>query len=150
MTAFTIERHVPASPQEVWERVTDFASHGDWVPLTRMRTDDGPPRLGWEFAGVTGLGPLSFSDTMLVTRWEPPRAFRVVKTGRLVEGWAEAELNEAAGGTLLHWTEDLGVRSVLARPLRPLTDRIGRKQAERILDRMLAGLGDPAADGRRD
>ena len=98
-----LTRETAAEPAAVWAVLTDFAGYGRWMPLTRMRVDAGPPRLGWGFAGVSGWGPLAFSDSMLVSAWEPPiegipGRFRVVKTGRLLGGWAEVSLPPTADG----------------------------------------------------
>src|SRR4051812_6213638 len=99
MAPLHITRHTTAGPAAVWDVVAGFAGYGDWMPMTRMTTDEGPPRVGWGFAGISGIGPLAFSDSMLVTRWDPPPAadprgtapavFRIVKTGWLLGGWAE-------------------------------------------------------------
>ena len=108
MADFHLTRHCAAPPAAVWDVVTDFAAYGDWMPLTRMRVDAGGPRPGWGFAGVSGLGPFGFSDSMLVTAWEPPDAegagrFRIVKTGRLLGGWAEISV-EPDGRRARVWT----------------------------------------------
>ena len=75
--------HLPRTPPtSVWEVLTDFAAYGAWIPLTTMRVDPGEPRVGWGFAGLSGLGPLRFSDSMVLTRWEPPTAGRRPATSR--------------------------------------------------------------------
>jgi hypothetical protein len=115
MADFHLTRHCTAPPAAVWDVVTDFAAYGDWMPLTRMRVDAGVPRPGWGFAGISGLGRFGFSDSMLVTVWEPLGAdgaarFRVVKTGRLLGGWADVRVEPEGAGTRLDWHEDVVVR----------------------------------------
>src|SRR5207342_1683409 len=97
MPALHLVRETTAPPTVVWSVLADFAAYGSWMPLTRMRLDEGDPHPGWGFAGVSGVGPLSIKDSMLVTEWAPPEhgqaaRFRVLKTGRLLGGWAQAQV----------------------------------------------------------
>jgi hypothetical protein len=78
---------VPA--ERLWERLVDWPSQGEWVPLTRVRTVAGS---GWGVGGRiearTGVGPIGYDDPMVITRWEPPYSFEVLHTGQLVRGEA--------------------------------------------------------------
>ena len=157
MGTFTIERTVAAPPSRVWDVVTDWAGYARWMPLTTMRLDPGPTRVGWSFAGLTGVGPLRFSDAMRITRWDPPAdagsgAFRLVKVGRLLAGWAEVSVTPLADGeqTLLLWRENIVIRpTFLGRLLGPLTDRLNTALFARVVRAMAAeavrasGHGDP-------
>jgi uncharacterized protein YndB with AHSA1/START domain len=144
MADFHLTRFSAAPPTAVWDVVTDFAAYGDWMPLTRMRVDAGAPRPGWGFAGFSGVGRFGFSDSMLVTAWEPPGAegvgrFRVVKTGRLLGGWAEVRVEPAGDGTRLDWREDVVVRPLpFKRALAPLLRRASDLLYGRALDAMVA------------
>ena len=140
-----LTRETTAEPAVVWGVLTDFARYGRWMPLTRMELDPGPPRLGWGFAGLSGWGPLSFSDTMLVSAWEPPTdsgvaRFRVVKTGRLLGGWVEVSLTpRPSGGTRVDWVEDVVVKPLpFPATFAPALDRVTRWLYLRALDAMLA------------
>jgi uncharacterized protein YndB with AHSA1/START domain len=150
MATLHLTRETPATPAQVWDVVADFAGYGAWMPMTRMVTDDGPPRVGWGFAGLTGPGRLAFSDSMLVTRWDRPEqgsgVFRVVKTGRLLGGWAEVSVSPRdGGGTRLDWVEEVVVRPLpFKRLLEPLLDRASAWLYGRAIDAMLAR----AASGR--
>jgi uncharacterized protein YndB with AHSA1/START domain len=148
MTAFSLHRTSPASPAEVWDVLTDFAGHERWIPLTTMRVDPGEPRVGWGWAGVSGLGPVGFADAMVLTRWEPPATaregaaggrFAMLKVGRVLDGWADVRVEPApGGGCAVTWTEDIALRP---RPLRrlsqPLVDRAARAMFASALDAML-------------
>lgn len=146
MGTFAIERAVAVPPVQVWAVITDWSGFARWLPLTRMRLDDGPTRVGWSFAGLTGIGPLRFSDEMLVTDWSPPAgegpgSFRLVKVGRLLAGWAEVSVLPTVSGdnTKLLWRENIVIRPILlGRLLAPITDRLNRALFARAIDAMAA------------
>jgi uncharacterized protein YndB with AHSA1/START domain len=163
MGTFVIERIIAVPPSQMWGIVTDWAGYSRWMPMTTMRLDPGPTRVGWSFAGLTGLGRLRFSDVMRVTEWAPPSetgsaasetgsaAFRLVKVGRLLAGWAEVSVQPIAGGeqTWLVWREDIVIRPIsLGRWLAPLTDRFNEALFARVVDAMVAEA--VRASGQRD
>jgi hypothetical protein len=113
-----------------------------------MRVDGGTPRVGWGFAGLSGIGPLHFSDSMILTRWDPPAdergagRFSVVKTGRVLDGWADVRVDPAPAGTAVRWVEEITARpAVLGRLARPVTDRVSGLMFARALDGMLGEAG---------
>ena len=146
MGTFAIERLVAVPPHQMWSVVTDWAGYARWMPLTTMRLDEGPMRVGWSFAGLTGLGRLRFADVMRLTEWAPPAqtgpgSFRLVKVGRLLAGWAEVSVLPVDGGvqTRLRWRENIVIRpTFLGRLLAPLTDRLNRVLFARVVDDMAA------------
>ncbi|MEO7060804.1 MAG: hypothetical protein ABI083_13880 [Lapillicoccus sp.] len=166
-----VRRTIDAPLSRVWETVTDFAGYGRWIPLTTMAVDPMPPRVGWGFVGRTGLGPVGFRDSMLVTVWEPPDAtdphesrepsepsepfvrpepaqarFCVRKTGRLLAGWAEVvAVARDDGRTDLTWTEEIVPRpEPIGRLLQPLSDPV----TSRLFARAVAGMA-AAAEAMR-
>ncbi|MGZ4741753.1 MAG: SRPBCC family protein [Oryzihumus sp.] len=144
MGTFEITRSVHADPATLWRVVTDWAGYADWMPLTRMQLDDGPTRVGYGFAGVSGVGPLSFADSMVVTHWQPPTdagagEFRVRKTGRVLAGWAAVTVAPGPDGASLRWVEDITVRPrPVGRLLAPVADRVNRAMFGRAVDAMVA------------
>lgn len=144
MGTFEIERIVAAPPQQVWDVITDWAGHARWIPLTTMRLDQGPARVGFSFAGLTGIGRLRFADVMRITHWAPPSGtgpgqFRLIKVGRLLAGWAEVSVEPIQGGeqTRLVWRENIVIRPVfLGRLLAPLADRINTVVFSRVIGDM--------------
>jgi uncharacterized protein YndB with AHSA1/START domain len=144
MGTFAIERTVAVPPRQVWDVVTDWAGYARWMPLTTMRLGQGPTRIGWSFAGLTGVGRLRFADVMRITDWAPPSeegqgAFRLVKVGHLLAGWAEVSVLPLSGGkhTQLLWRENIVVRPVfLGRLLTPLTDRFNKALFSRVVNAM--------------
>jgi uncharacterized protein YndB with AHSA1/START domain len=146
MGTFAIERVVAAAPTAVWDVVTDWEGYARWMPLTTMRTDQGPTRVGWSFAGLTGIGPFRFADVMRITHWAPPDqagpgAFRLVKVGHVLAGWAEVSVLPLTGGkaTQLVWREDIVLRPVrLGMLLAPLLDRFNKALFTRVVTAMAA------------
>jgi uncharacterized protein YndB with AHSA1/START domain len=146
MGAFAIERIVAAPPAQVWDVITDWASYPRWMPLTTMRLDRGPTGTGWSFTAVTGVGRLHFCDVMRITQWAPaadagPGAFRLVKVGPLLAGWAEVSVSPVAGGeqTRLLWRENIVIRPILlGRLLAPLSDRFSKALFTRVVEAMAA------------
>src|SRR3954454_18569026 len=74
---------IDASPERVWEGLTDWASQGEWMLATEVRTVGGPARgVGGRLAARAGL-PLPVGlhveliDTMVITKWDPPRLVEV-------------------------------------------------------------------------
>ena len=83
---------VDASPEQVWATLTDWERQGEWMLATDVRTVGGPAQgLHGRLAARTGL-PLpggrhvGVLDTMIITKWEPPRLVEVQHTGRIVRG----------------------------------------------------------------
>jgi len=156
MGTFAIERIVAAPPPQVWDVVTDWAGYPRWMPLTTMRLDQGPTGIGWSFAAVTGVGRVHFCDVMRITHWAPasdagPGAFRLVKVGHLLAGWAEVSVSPVAGGeqTRLLWRENIVIRPILlGRLLAPLSDRFNKALFARVVEAMAAEAA--SLPGRND
>lgn len=147
MGMFEITREVRATPDQVWRVVTDWAGFARWMPLTTMRLDTGPSRVGFGFAGLSGIGRLRFADSMVVVQWSPPQdrtavgRYRVRKTGWLLTGWAVVEVQPGAerGSTRLRWVEEITLRPApLGRLLAPLVDRGNVLMFGRAVDAMVA------------
>ncbi|MFD7441612.1 SRPBCC family protein [Streptomyces sp. NPDC059909] len=149
MTVFRVVRTTPLPAGEAWRRLTDWPAHAAQVPLTRISVPTaGSMAEGGRFTARTGVGPVGFDDPMEIVRWEPPGAgrpglCRLEKRGRAVLGWAEIEVREASGGTLVTWTEELRVRG-LPRAADPLLARAARRVFARAVDGLLAGRTGPA------
>lgn len=94
-----------ASAEQTFEVLTDWARHAEWMPLTTAR---GGRAVGATLEGRTGVGPIGFLDTMIITEWRPGRRVAVRHTGRLVRGEAWFELTpQAGGGCTIVWAEQL-------------------------------------------
>lgn len=142
MAGLHLRRECRAPAAVLWDVVTDFGAYGAWMPLTRMETEPAPPGLGYAFTGRSGLGPLGFDDSMLVSAWEPAGAdggrFRVVKTGRVLGGWVDVRVEPVGQGSRLDWREDVVVRPLpLKRAFAPLVSRGSAWLYGRALDAMV-------------
>lgn len=137
---FVLTRESRLAPDALWVRVAALADHATTVPLTATLAEPGEPGVGWGFTVRTALGPLRLDDPMVVEEWEPPRRWRIRKTGRL-RGWAEAVVSPYAGGSRLTWTEDLWFGSLpgLGSVTRPVADACGRVVFGRVVDRLVGG-----------
>jgi uncharacterized protein YndB with AHSA1/START domain len=143
--AIALRRDVDAAIEAVWTVLTDFAGYGRWVPLTTMAVDPPPVRVGWGFAGRTGVGLAGFVDSMVVTRWEPPSPdgaarFSVRKTGRLLAGWADVVLVADAGRpTHVVWREEIILRpQAMGQRVAAVVDPVVARLFGGVVDRMLS------------
>lgn len=154
MTAVTVRRRVAATVDQVWSRVTDVVAHGPHVPLTSITLDE-PLDLGRTFVARTAVGPLGLDDPMTVTGWSPPPApapsLRLVKSGRVLDGWAEIVVRPDEEGAEVTWTEEIlpapAPLRLLARPADRLTRRATEAMLGRVLDGLLADLPRPGGAG---
>ena len=74
--------HAPA--ELVWNRLTDWPSQSEWMLGTKVSgTGAG---VDGEISAFTGIGPIGFLDTMIITRWKPPYRCDVLHTGKVVKG----------------------------------------------------------------
>ena len=93
MPRLTVRTVLPASPAEVWEDISDLASHVEWmhdahsIEFTSERTSG----TGTTFDCETRIGPFRLVDEMRITRWEPARRMGVEHVG-LVRGTGEFTL----------------------------------------------------------
>jgi hypothetical protein len=145
---FTAVVDVPATAQRTWQALTDWPSHGRWVPLTEVTVlTPSPAGVGARFVGRTGVGPLAFDDPMEVVEWREPASgvpgyCRLAKQGRVVLGQAWFEVAERGAGSTVSWTEDIEITPVpLTRPFRPLVNLLGRAAFARTLRTMSRELG---------
>jgi hypothetical protein len=144
---FTAVVDTAAAPGPTWQALTDWPSHGRWVPLTRVRVlTPSATGVGARFVGRTGVGPLAFEDPMEVVEWREPAPgvsghCRVVKQGRVVLGQAWFEVAERRGGSRVTWTEEVEIVPVrLTRPFGRLIGAVGRVAFTRSLRGMAREL----------
>jgi hypothetical protein len=135
---------IAADPERVWKAAVDWPSQSRWVWGTRVR---GGHALGAPVVARTGIGPVGFTDTMVITQWTPPQRCVVRHTGRAVRGIGVLEVVGHAESCRFEWTErlrlPLGLVGRLGWPVvRPLV-QWGLDSSLRRFKRLVeeAGLG---------
>lgn len=137
----SISVRVRATADDVWAALVDWESQGAWITATKVRTVDGDGQgVGGRIEAFTGVGPLGFLDTMVVTEWEPPKRCVVRHTGSVVRGTGAFEVTESENahrGSTLTWYEDLeipgGTFGALGYALvRPVVERMVLRSLKRF------------------
>ena len=106
MPEISLSVDVAAPPDRVWAAMVDWERQGEWMLGTTVRgTVNGGHGTGAELEAWTGLGPVGFLDTMVITAWDPPYRCVVRHTGRVVRGAAAFEVEPAGAGSRFVWTE---------------------------------------------
>src|ERR1039458_3916151 len=111
--------HVAADPHDVWDLVTDWSRQHEWIWATKVRGGQG---LGATVVGWTGVGPVGFTDTMVISEWDPPLRCVVRHTGRVVRGSGTFEVIPVGTECDFRWTEDLEL------PIPPALGRMARSE----------------------
>jgi hypothetical protein len=119
---------VPAGPEEVWRAAMDWSRQREWIWATRVTGGQG---VGAKVTGWTGIGPVGFTDTMVITEWDPPRRCVVRHTGRVVRGVGVFEVIGDGPPCEFRWTEELDLP--LPEPVGRLAGQLIRPVAERGL-----------------
>ena len=135
--AFELSRIVPMAPEQAWRRLTDWQSHGEWIPLTRVEIDAADPD---HFTAWSGIGRLALEDRMQLieqTDHDLGRRARIAKLGPLLIGEAEFSVSEgiSSGTAVVQWREAVAV-PYLPRVLAPAAAWIGRRLFSMALGRM--------------
>jgi Polyketide cyclase / dehydrase and lipid transport len=82
----SVDVQIDAPAHAVWAAVVDWDRQSQWMLGTTVRATTGGIGLGGGVEAFTGVGPLGFLDTMVITGWEPPVRCTVLHTGRVVRG----------------------------------------------------------------
>jgi hypothetical protein len=142
MALLRIERTSALPAAQAFARITDWARHSEHIPLTTVSvTSDPPAGVGTTFVGRTGLAGIGFDDPMTVTQWQPPQEgspgrCRLEKTGTLILGWAEIEVQVQGDGSRVVWTEEVSIQG-LPRIFDRLAQAGGQWMFGRAIDRLL-------------
>ena len=108
------QTQVRATPERVWEVAMDWSRQGEWIPGTQVSGGTG---VGAQVIARTAIGRVGFTDTMIITEWDPPRRCVVRHTGKVVRGSGIFEVIPHGGLTEFRWTElvELPLPAVLQR-----------------------------------
>ena len=78
---------IKASQAEVFKKVVDWESQGDWMLGTKVsRTKNNGQGLGGEIVAWTGIWKFGFNDPMVITQWIEPKIIDVKHLGKVVKG----------------------------------------------------------------
>jgi hypothetical protein len=110
---------VGAGQDQVWELAVDWGRQREWILGTRV---EGGRGLGAKVSGRTGIGPVGFTDPMLITEWSPPHRCTVTHQGKIVRGAGifEVRVVDLDGPrSEFRWTEqiELPLPPAIGRPL---------------------------------
>ncbi|HEV3291980.1 MAG TPA: SRPBCC family protein [Streptosporangiaceae bacterium] len=95
---------VDAEPERVWQVAVDWPRQREWIWATRVRGGHG---MGADVTGWTGIGPVGFTDPMVISEWDPPRRCVVTHTGRVVRGTGVFEVSPHPAGSQFSWIENV-------------------------------------------
>lgn len=141
MAGIRIEQTIPAPVQRVWDDIADVSSHVEWMAdaesisfLTEQHEG-----ANTRIEVLTKVGPLSTTDVMEFTVWEPPHTMGVRHVG-LVTGEGAFTLQAVGDQTRFVWAEELTFPWYLGGPITaavaaPVLKAIWRKNLARLAER---------------
>jgi hypothetical protein len=145
MTQVSVDRVVAASPERLYELISDVSRMGEWSPETAVCAWTGGatgPAVGAKFKGTNRNGKKKWSTTCTVVVADPGRAFAFeVSSGPLkVARWEYAFQPEGDGCRVVEtWTDRRGVIVKLGgKPVSGVADRGAHNRAtmEQTLERL--------------
>ena len=126
----SISIHIKASQEDVWKKIADWNSQGDWMLQTKVWvTSDITEGVGTSIAAFTGLfyriypafKSFGLLDLMTVTQWQPPMRCDVEHVGAVLKGSGTFALSKSAeGGTRFDWSETIIAPKLIFALIAPL------------------------------
>ena len=109
MPTLELRQHIVADVDVVWDAVVDWPAQGEWMLGTSVRVTDGDGEsVGSALAAYSGVRPVGFLDTMVITEWDPPRRCVVRHTGRVVRGdGVFVVVPDGPAASVFVWREEL-------------------------------------------
>lgn len=129
---------LPLAPQSAWDAVMDWNGQSAWMLLTRVwATDNDGQGVGGGVVARTSVGPVGFTDDMVITHWDPPNECTVKHLGTVVRGTGTFAVRPTPTGSTFVWSEDvippLGRLGSTAWPLiRPAFELMMRSSLKRL------------------
>jgi len=108
MARLDLRIFIRATPERVWEVLSDLPSQQRWmVDLHRLEiTSEQQTGIGAQLDVTSDLFGLPVvKDHMLITAWQPPHRFDVAHRGSF-SGTGSFILDAVSGGTVFTWLED--------------------------------------------
>lgn len=108
---------------EVWKKLVDWKSQGQWMALTKVNSSadrDGSSGIGTTISAFTGIGKIGIWDEMKITVWSPETFCAVDHYGRWIKGIGEFRLIEIAPGeTRFDWYERIDAPAAILALIKP-------------------------------
>jgi Polyketide cyclase / dehydrase and lipid transport len=108
MAHIDVRVFIRATPQRVWDVISDLPGQASWMVDVRRLEVTSPERSGvGAVIEVTSelFGQPLVKDTMRITAWEPPHRFDVEHVGQF-SGSGSFIVEAAPGGSVFIWIED--------------------------------------------
>lgn len=109
---------VGAGIEMVWADLANLSSHADWMrdaEAIEFLTDQ-TEGVGTRIRVPTRIGPLTTTDEMEFTAWEPPHRMAISHEGKFT-GSGEIVLQETLQGTVVTWRERVKFPPMFAGPV---------------------------------
>lgn len=113
---------ISAPCDEVWKKIADWKSQGDWMLQTRVWvTSEITEGVGTSIAAFTGpfhkiyprFKSFGLLDLMEVTNWQPPYRCDVVHIGKILKGSGTFQLSDEGTHTRFDWSESIAAPKLL-------------------------------------
>ena len=108
---------LPCSQERAWNAIADWESQGNWMLQTKVWvTSQIREGVGTSISAFTGplykfypkFSSLGLLDTMVVTKWQPPKICDVVHTGKILKGTGSFALSPITSKeTRFDWSETI-------------------------------------------
>lgn len=99
---------LPLAPHAAWDAVMDWNGQTAWMLFTRVwATGNDGEGVGGGVSARTSVGPLGFTDDMVITHWDPPRECTVKHLGTVVRGTGTFAVRGTPQGSTFIWSEDV-------------------------------------------
>ena len=108
MAHIDVRVFIRATPERVWEVISDIPAQANWmVDVRRLEvTSEQKSGTGAVIEVTSELFGLPLvKDTMRITAWEPPHRFDVEHVGQF-SGTGSFSVEAAPGGAIFSWVED--------------------------------------------
>jgi len=120
---FRVSVTIDAELNEVWQKLVDWKSQGEWMALTKVWSsvdDGGASGIGTEISAFTGIGKIGVLDKMRVTAWEPPKFCAVYHYGKIIKGIGEFRLTAIEERKVrFDWYEEIEAPKILLALIKP-------------------------------
>ena len=120
---FRVSVVIDSNLQNVWNRLVDWKSQGEWMALTKVWSsvdNGGASGVGTEITAFTGVGKIGVLDKMRVTTWQPPTFCAVDHYGKIIKGVGEFRLIELSENQVrFDWYEEISAPKLVLALIKP-------------------------------